>query len=164
MNHRNTHGCSDLSPPHCSILRCVTPLAHELPNAVIEASTINRKNVNSRIVPMLALSVRQCGESLNQSVLGRLTPKPLTTSNITPRALFRCVKKFSPTLIVDECDAAFNNNSELRELINASHLRSQAYVWRCVGDSHEPAIFHTWAPKCLALIGNLPDKERALHM
>jgi putative DNA primase/helicase len=111
------------------------------------------------ISPMLAFSspVRQCGKSVSQAIVGKLVPKPLTTSNISAPALFRAVEKFSPTLIVDECDSAFVNNPELRELVNASHLRSQAFVCRTVGDNHEPMLFRTWCAKCLALIGNLPD-------
>jgi len=30
-------------------------------------------------------------------------------------------------------------------------------VLRTVGDNHEPTLFCTWAAKCLALIGSLPD-------
>ena len=66
-------------------------------------------------------------------------------------------REFRPTLIVDECDSTFETNPEIRELVNASHLRSQAYVLRAVGDDHEPESFSTWGAKCLALIGNLPD-------
>jgi len=111
------------------------------------------------ILAMLVFSspVRQCGKSLTQAIVSKFVPKPLTTSNISPAALFRVIEKFSPTLIVDECDSAFNANPELRELVNASHLRSQAFVCRTVGDNHEPSLFCTWGPKCLALIGALPD-------
>jgi putative DNA primase/helicase len=111
------------------------------------------------ILAMLVFSspVRQCGKSLSQAIVSKLVPKSLTTSNISPAALFRVIEKFSPTLIVDECDSAFNANPELRELVNASHLRSQAFVCRTVGDNHEPALFCTWGVKCLALIGALPD-------
>ena len=111
------------------------------------------------ISPLLVFSspVRQCGKSINQAVVSKFCPKSLVTSNISPAALFRVVDKFLPTLIVDECDSTFETNPEIRELVNASHLRSQAYVLRVVGDNHEPESFSTWAPKCLALIGNLPD-------
>src|SRR5262249_4111194 len=101
--------------------------------------------------------VRQCGKSVSQAIVAKLVPKPLVTSNISAPALFRAVEKFSPSLIVDECDSAFINNPELRELVNASHLRSQAFVCRTVGDNHEPVLFRTWCAKCLALIGSLPD-------
>jgi len=111
------------------------------------------------ISPMLVFSspVRQCGKSVNQAVIGKLSPKPLITSNISPAALFRVVDKYQPTLIVDECDSAFETSPEIRELVNASHLRSQAYVLRTVGDNHDPQLFSTWSAKCLALIGQLPD-------
>ena len=111
------------------------------------------------ISPLLVFSspVRQCGKSINQAVVSKFCPKSLVTSNISPAALFRVVDKFLPTLIVDECDSTFETNPEIRELVNASHLRSQAYVLRVVGDNHEPESFSTWAAKCLALIGNLPD-------
>lgn len=39
-----------------------------------------------------------------------------------------------------------------------------AYVWRSVGDDHEPRQFKVWAPKAVAMIGKLPDtlEDRAL--
>src|SRR5262249_44175070 len=111
------------------------------------------------ISPLLVFSspVRQCGKSVTQAVVSKFCPKSLVTSNISPAALFRVVDKFLPTLLVDECDSTFETNPEIRELVNASHLRSQAYVLRVVGDNHDPESFSTWAAKCLALIGHLPD-------
>lgn len=39
-----------------------------------------------------------------------------------------------------------------------------AYVWRSVGDDHEPRRFRVWSPKVIAMIGKLPDtlEDRAL--
>jgi putative DNA primase/helicase len=42
-------------------------------------------------------------------------------------------------------------------VINAGHTRRTACVIRCVGDDSEPAIFSTWCPKLLAMIGTPAD-------
>ena len=41
--------------------------------------------------------------------------------------------------------------------MNSGQSKATAFVIRTVGDDHEPRRFSTWAPKVVALIGNLPD-------
>jgi putative DNA primase/helicase len=77
----------------------------------------------------------------------------MTTSNISPPAMFRSIEKFQPTLIIDEADAFFSENEDLRGIINSGHTRPTAYVIRTVGDDHEPKKFTTWAFKAIAGIG-----------
>jgi len=62
-----------------------------------------------------------------------------------------------PTLLIDEADTFLKNNDELRGILNSGHNRSTACVTRLVGDDHTPKSFSTWAPKAIALIGNLPS-------
>ena len=84
--------------------------------------------------------------------------------NVTTSVLFRVVEGFCPTVLIDEGDTYLTDNEDLRGIINGGHNRLSAYVWRSVGDDHEPKRFKVWAPKCIAMIGKLPDtlEDRAL--
>jgi putative DNA primase/helicase len=88
--------------------------------------------------------------------LGAVTPRALPSSNVTPPVIFRVVEKYGPTLIVDEADTFLADNNELRGILNSGHNRRNAFVLRCEGDSFEPKVFSTWAPKAIAKIGRMP--------
>jgi len=113
------------------------------------------------ISPYLALRSpeKRCGKTLTLQLLSALVPKPLPASNITPSALFRAVDKWHPTLLVDEADTFIRRNDELAGILNSGHTKASAWVVRTVqvGDDFEPRRFSTWAPKAIALIGNLKD-------
>jgi putative DNA primase/helicase len=113
----------------------------------------------STVSPIMAITSPQqrCGKTTLPFLLGALTPRPLTASNITGPALFRAVECYRPTLLVDEADSFVRDQEGLRGILNSGHHRGGAYVVRTVGDDHEPKPFSTWAPKAIALIGKLPD-------
>ncbi len=98
----------------------------------------------------------ECGKSTAQALIGRLTPRSIATSNISPAALFRLIDRYCPTLLIDEGDTFVKLSEDMRGILNASHFRNSAFVVRTVGDSFEPKIFSTWSPKVVALIGSLP--------
>lgn len=112
----------------------------------------------ARVSPILAATSpeKRCGKTTLLTVLLGLVRRPLPASNITTAALFRAVEKFRPTLLIDEADTFLREREELRGIINSGHGRSTAVVVRTVGDDHEPRTFSTWAPKAIALIGDLP--------
>ncbi len=112
----------------------------------------------ARISPLLALTSpeKRCGKTTVLSLLQLLTKRPLSASNISPAALFRAIERWHPTLLIDEADTFLKHNDELRGILNAAHTRELAFVLRTVGDDHEPRQFNTWAPKAIALIGDLP--------
>ena len=112
-----------------------------------------------QIAPLAVITApeKRCGKSLLLFLLGRLSCRPLTASNISPAALFRCIDAWNPTLLVDEADAFARENEELRGLLNCGHTRDGAYVVRTVGDDHTPRKFNTWGAKALAGIGKLAD-------
>lgn len=118
------------------------------------------------ISPLLAFESpeKRCGKTTAMSVVQELVPKALATSNITPASLFRTVEKYKPTLLIDEADTFLQNNEELRGILNSGHNRRSAHTIRCAEDTHEPTVFSTWAPKAIALIGELPDtlQDRAI--
>ncbi len=97
-----------------------------------------------------------------------MVPKPLTSANITPSAVFRVTDYFKPTLLLDEADTFLGDSEGLRGILNSGHMRSQAYVTRVVGDDFQVCMFSTWTPKAVALIGELPgtlaDRSITLRM
>lgn len=112
-----------------------------------------------KIAPLALITApeKRCGKTQLLSILGKITRKPLPSSNISPAALFRAVDKWQPTLLIDEADAFLNDNEELRGLLNAGHTRDSAFTLRCVGDDHEPQKFNVWGAKALSGIGKLAD-------
>ncbi len=114
------------------------------------------------VSPILAITSpeMQCGKTQLLLFVAQIVPRPLPASNVTPAALFRAVEKFAPTLLVDEADTFLRGRDELRGVLNSGHTRSGAIIIRTVGDDHEPRVFRTWAPKAIALIGNLPPTLR----
>ncbi|MDA3890017.1 MAG: DUF3631 domain-containing protein [Allgaiera sp.] len=145
---------------------CVLP-AHTAPlmaGWVLHAWTHDAADIS----PLLAFTSpeKRCGKSTALSVIGALTPKSLHAVNITTAVLFRVVEKYQPTVLVDEADTFLTENEELRGVLNGGHNRLTAYVWRTVGDDHEPKRFKVWSPKCIAMIGKLPDtlEDRAISV
>ncbi|RII26682.1 MAG: DNA primase [Geobacter sp.] len=100
---------------------------------------------------------KRCGKTLLLTLIGKLAPRALTSSSITPSALFRAIDLWNPTLLIDETDACLKENEELRGLINSGHTRESAYTVRCVGDDHTPTKFSTWCAMGLSGIGNVAD-------
>ena len=113
----------------------------------------------------LTSATKRCGKSPLLEVIAQLVHRPLAASGrITAAPLFRAVDMYEPTLIIDEADTFFGEDTELRGLVNGSQKRSEAQTLRCVGNDFEPRVFKTWCPKAIAGIGCLPDTvvDRAL--
>ncbi len=94
-----------------------------------------------------------CGKSQLLSVIGTMVKKPAIASSMTSSVIFRVVEEYCPTLLIDEADSFMNGKEDLRGIINSGHTRQSAYVWRSVGDDHEPKRFSTWSAKALCGIG-----------
>jgi putative DNA primase/helicase len=112
------------------------------------------------ISPRLAITsvVMRCGKTTLVDVLSRLVRSPLTTVNATAAAIFRLVHAYQPTLLIDEADTFLTKNSDLRGILNSGYRRNSAYVIRA------DAIYSTWAPVAVAMIGRLPStlEDRAI--
>jgi len=112
-----------------------------------------------QISPLLAVTSPEMGsgKTTAMTLLSVLTPRPLPTANLTTATIFRAIEKYHPTVLGDEADTYFSKeNDEMRGVLNSGWLRSFAQVLRSVGDEHETRLFSTWAPKAVALIGELP--------
>ncbi len=104
---------------------------------------------------------KSCGKTQLLTVMGRMAYRPLPASNASASALFRAVEKWKPTILIDEADTFFRDNTELHGMVNAGYLRD-GFVLRseAVGDSFEPRMFSVFSAKALAGIAlekHLPD-------
>jgi putative DNA primase/helicase len=159
------NGAALMAELHATILRfCILP-DHSAP--LMAAWVLHAwAHEASDISPVLAFvsPEKRCGKTTALSVIGALVPKGMHAVNISTSVLFRVIEKFTPTVLIDEADTFLEDNGELRGVLNGGHNRLSAYVWRSVGDDFEPRRFKVWAPKCIAMIGKLPDtlEDRAL--
>jgi len=112
-----------------------------------------------QVAPLAVITApeKRCGKSQLLTLIGRLSRRPAWASNISPATVFRMVEAHCPTLLIDEADSFFKENEELRGVINSGHTRQLAYVWRTVGDDHEPRRFSTWGAKAISGIGHLSE-------
>jgi hypothetical protein len=106
---------------------------------------------------------KRCGKTILSELIGLVSARSKTTVNVSEAALFRMIKKFRPTIIMDEAETLSNRKSEraqfLLSLLNAGH-RKNANVIRCVGPDYEVTEFPVYCPKVLLAIGNPPDTFR----
>jgi putative DNA primase/helicase len=121
-----------------------------------------------QIAPLAVITApeKRCGKSQLLFLLGKLSCRPLTASNISSAALFRAIDAWKPTLLIDEADAFMRENEELRGLLNCGHTRDSAYIVRVVGDDFTPTKFTVWGAKAIAGIGHLADTlmDRAIAL
>lgn len=115
------------------------------------------------ISPLLIINApeRACAKTLLQTLVGRMSHRPLPASNASLSAIFRAVELWGPTILIDEADTFFRDHSELHGMVNAGYKRG-GYVLRSesVGDSFEPRMFSVYSAKSIAGIAlerHLPD-------
>ena len=107
-------------------------------------------------------AVKQCGKTRLLEVLEPIVPAPWLTGRVSAAVLTRRVDGETPTLLLDESDAAFRHRSEygeaLRSILNSGYRRSGVSSL-CVaqGAGLTYRDFSTFCPKAIAGIGALPD-------
>ncbi len=103
---------------------------------------------------------KQCGKTRLLEVLSLLVAKPWLTGSVSKAALVRKLDAQTPSLLLDESDAAFGRDKEyseaLRAVLNSGHSR-EGVASMCVGPNFEFKDFHVFCPKAIAGIGKLPD-------
>ncbi len=105
---------------------------------------------------------KESGKTLLLEVMRALVARPWLTGRVSAAVLARKVDDISPTLLLDESDAAFNGDKEygetLRGILNTGYRRGGSYSV-CVGQGANLTYrdFSTFAPKGIAGLGRLPD-------
>jgi hypothetical protein len=100
---------------------------------------------------------RDSGKSTLMGIIGFFVRRSLLSVGISAAALYRSIEKWHPCFVIDECDEAFVDNPELRQVINSGWTRGQGVV-RCDPDTNEPRKFSTFCPKAIASKGRkAPD-------
>lgn len=104
---------------------------------------------------------KACGKTQLLNVIERMTYRPLSASNASASALFRAVEKWKPTILIDEADTFFRDNTELHGMVNAGYKLGSSWLRsEPVGDSWEARSFPVFSAKALAgiqLEKHLPD-------
>jgi hypothetical protein len=91
-----------------------------------------------------------------------LVARPWLTGRVTSAVLVRKVDDCTPTLLLDESDAAFGGDKEysetLRGVLNTGYRRGLSYS-ACVGQGANLTYrdFRTFCPKAIAGLGRLPS-------
>ena len=104
----------------------------------------------------------ESGKTRLLEALDLVVAKPWMTGRVSPAALVRKIDADSPTLLLDESDAAFNGEQEyaeaLRGILNTGYRRSGKSTL-CIGQGTSLTFrdFSTFSPKMIAGIGRLPD-------
>jgi len=98
----------------------------------------------------------ECGKSVLASLIRYLSFKAVGTGHTTPAALFRTLALgIATTAVLDEGDNLNWRDENLVAVLNAGWIKSQATVWRTVGDQLEPREFVIWAALVIASIGRV---------
>jgi hypothetical protein len=105
---------------------------------------------------------KESGKTLLLEVVRPLVARSWLTGRVSAAVLARKVDHVTPTLLLDESDAAFNGEKEygetLRGILNTGYRRGGAYSV-CVGQGANLSYrdFNTFCPKAIAGLGRLPD-------
>lgn len=105
------------------------------------------------IAPLLVITspTRQSGKTSVMSMLSRLCHNPFETSNISEAAIFHVIKKYHPTLLIDEADTFMTGNQAMTGIINSGHKRINGFVTRV--SKNGVVRYPTFCPKAIASIG-----------
>jgi hypothetical protein len=105
-------------------------------------------------------ATKQAGKTRLLEALELLVAKPWFTGRATAAVLVRRIANESPTLLLDESDAAFKVESEyteaLRSILNSGH-RMGGCASVCTAGGASYLDLATFSPKAIAGIGRLPD-------
>ena len=106
--------------------------------------------------PILAVisAEPESGKSTALGVVSFLVPRCVASVEISEAALFRAIKLWKPSFVIDEFDSvlADDNRAALRSVINSGHTCGQGVV-RCVEPDFRPELFTTFCPKAIGMIG-----------
>jgi hypothetical protein len=105
--------------------------------------------------------VRRCGKTTLLTLLSRLVNRPIVAANVSSPAIFRAIKEFRPTLIIDEADTFLKPGDPLQGILNAGYTRNTAYILR-VDPSNRSGSAAAEPPETFLPDSQLPaDKPRS---
>ena len=96
----------------------------------------------------------ESGKSTTLGLVSFLTPRCVSSVEISEAALYRAIKLWQPSFAIDEFDAVLASDDKvaLRSVINSGHTRGTGVV-RCIGDEKTPELFPTFCPKAIGMCG-----------
>ncbi len=92
---------------------------------------------------------KRCGKSTALKCIAHLVPRPKITSNISVAGMLHGIAQSKPTFLIDEMEHALRASGGLHGILNLGHAPGGVMI-RSDGE------YPTWAPKVVALIGELP--------
>jgi hypothetical protein len=100
------------------------------------------------------------GKSTCLDVVGKLCYKPMMAAGaVTPAPIYRIIRKFGGTLILDESDMRFTDiESDITKILNCGIQRGRSVI-RCYMDDQEKMIASpVFCPKVFSTRGSFTDK------
>jgi putative DNA primase/helicase len=94
---------------------------------------------------------KECGKTTLLRVIGKMSRRPLKSSNISPPSIYRLCELYHPTLLMDEIHDALQN-PDFSTVLKAGHEPDDRAV-RCEPNSLFPQTFDVFCPKVVAGIG-----------
>ena len=92
-----------------------------------------------------------CGKSLLTTVMSEMCHRSFPiTANMSEAALFRIIEECTPTIGLDEADLNLQKHPEIQALLNAGHMRSTAWAFRCEPNNAYVEKFQTFCPKIIS--------------
>jgi hypothetical protein len=139
-------------PAHAAVALAVFILATYATDCFDSAPYIN-----------LSSPEKRCGKSLVLRLLSLLCDRALPAANCTEASVFRVIDSEHPCLMIDEVDTFFKDKPQLRGILNAGNIRSEAAVMRTVEvrndgkTDFEVRRYSVFGPKVYSGIGKLAD-------
>jgi hypothetical protein len=121
---------------------------------VVHTHLFDRFNATPRLC--IRSVAKGSGKTAVFNVISHLLPKVVQASSASPSSIFRLLDAYHPTLLLDEAAGMFDEQGELRRILNSGYLFN-GFVLRNVGDDIEPRQFNVFSPVAFALIGKLPS-------
>jgi hypothetical protein len=150
---------ADVLDATCTFVRCYVVMTAEQAAAVALWVLHTHAFEASDYTPYIFVTSaeRESGKSRLKEACALLVANPVSTSNVSPAALFRIASPEdgpAATFLVDEVDEIFSpksDRSELRGLLNAGFRRGDHAI-RMVGEGarQQPGKFDVYCPKLLA--------------
>lgn len=100
---------------------------------------------------------KRCGKSTLLRLLELLCYRAYPTGNCTASVLYKIIEKEQPTVLIDEADTFFGNNSEIKNIINTGFQKRFGVARSCGKNFENIKQYNVFALMAVASINNLPD-------